>query len=81
MDRGLNEPFRWNLPVILGYDHQHLMARAEFSRNEDGVPIITITGSPGAEGQMLAEYLEQPEIVGLAFIALPVRNATERKTI
>lgn len=73
--------FRWDLPVILGHDYQHVMARAEFSRNEEGAPVITITGSSGAEGHILAEYLEQPEIVGLSFIALPVRNANERKTI
>ena len=66
-----------HLPVLVGHDFQHVMARVDIQRTPDTV-IITIT-SDGVNGQRLAEFLEQAEPIALSFGAIPVRNIREKR--
>lgn len=65
------------LPVLIGTNHEHVMAKAEIYRRPDGVLII-ITAN-GQESQLLAEFLEQAEPIALSFGAIPVQNIREKK--
>lgn len=65
------------LPVLIGNDHEHVMAKADIFRSPDKV-LIQIT-STGPESQLLAEFLEQAEPIALSFEAIPVRNIREKR--
>lgn len=68
---------RRQLPVFIGEDQKHAMASAEIVREPNEV-VITIVGT-GLEGQLLADFLEQAEPIGLTFIPIPVRNIREKR--
>ena len=63
------------LPVLIGMEH--IMASADIFRTPDKV-LIQITAN-SSDGQLLAEFLEQAEPIGLSFSPLPVRNITEKR--
>ena len=65
------------IPVLIGYDYKHVMARAEIFRSSDKVLIQII--SEDGNGKTLAGLLEQDEPVALIFGAVPVRNTREKR--
>lgn len=71
------QPTRRDLPVIVGHNWQHIMAKAEIFRTPEGM-MIQITGQ-GEDAQHLAEYLEQAEPIALTFIAIPALTPREKR--
>lgn len=65
------------LPVLIGAKYGHVMAQAEVFRKPDSV-LIQITAD-GKKSQLLAEFLEQEEPIGMSFIAIPVQNIREKR--
>lgn len=65
------------LPVLIGNDHEHVMAKADIYRAPDKI-LIEIEAR-GPNSQLLAEFLEQAEPIALSFGAIPVRNIREKK--
>ncbi len=75
------------LPVLLGHDYQHIMAKARVVqtaaeyRYDDGKPYIskpakveiTIVCEDG-HAQMLGDYVAAQEIVALSFSGVPIQN-------
>lgn len=61
-----------DLPVFLGNDSSHTMAKAEIYETSDKV-LIQITAS-GDGGRYLAEFLEQNIPIGLSFGPIPIRD-------
>lgn len=65
------------LPVLIGNDQTHILAKTEIFRTPEKV-LIQIT-SDGPNGQLLAEFLEQAEPIGISFIPIPVQNIREKR--
>jgi hypothetical protein len=61
-----------DLPVFLGSDQSHTMAKAEIYKTSDKV-LIQITAS-GDGGRYLSEFLEQNIPIGLSFNPIPIRD-------
>lgn len=66
------------IPVLIGHDGQHVMARADIFRTPDKVLVQITAPSDRAEGQLLADFLEQAEPIALSFDAIPVQNKREK---
>ena len=66
-----------DLPVSIGKNNEYVMAKAEIYRDLNKV-LIQITSSE-PNGQLLADFLEQAEPIGLYFRAIPVQNIIERR--
>lgn len=67
------------LPVLIGINHKQVLANADIFRSPDKVLIqITLTG---ADSQLLANFLEQAEPIGLDFGPKPVQNIPEKREI
>lgn len=65
------------IPVLVGFDQAHVMAKAEIFRNPDSMMIqIIVTGK---ENMLLAEFLEQAEPIALSFVARPFENKIEKR--
>lgn len=67
------------IPVLLGGDDEHVLAKADIFQTPDSV-LIQVTAS-GPESKLLAEFLGQQEIIAVGFQAIPVQNIRERKSI
>lgn len=79
MDKDSHPTIR-NLPVLIGYDQQNVMAKAEILQKPDSV-LIEIT-AVGERGKLLAEFLQQIEPIALSFSwFLPVQNTNESERI
>lgn len=68
---------RRDLPVLIGHNWQHVMAKARVLRTPTSV-LIEIA-SEDVDGQLLAEFLEQAEPIALSFVAIPPRNNREMR--
>jgi len=68
-----------SLPVVVGYDYQRVVAKADIFRSPEKV-LIQIA-SENKDGQALAELLEQdtPIALSIIFVATPVRNSKEKR--
>ena len=66
------------IPVVIGNDYAHVMAKAVVVRTPTSVT-IEITSLPGHDSQRLAEFLEQAEPIAVSFTAVPVRNIREKR--
>ena len=60
------------LPVLVGYNYEHVMGRAEIVQTPDSV-VITIT-SKGADARELGDFVASSEIVALSFVGIPIRQ-------
>lgn len=69
------------IPVLIGHDQQHVMARADIFRTPYKVliQITAPTDTNTGEGQHLADFLEQAEPIALSFGAIPVQNIREKR--
>lgn len=65
------------MPVMIGFNQEHVLARADIYRTPDKV-LIQVTAA-GEDGQLLAEFLEQTEPIGLSFGPIPVQNISKKR--
>lgn len=65
------------LPVLIGFDYEHVMANAEIFREPDKI-LIEIT-STGTESQLLGDFLEQVEPIALSFGGIPAQTSEKRE--
>jgi hypothetical protein len=68
-----------DVSVIIGKNNDQVLAKAEIYRTPDKV-LIQITSSR-PEGQLLVDFLEQAEPIGLSFRVIPVQNIREKREI
>jgi hypothetical protein len=62
---------------MIGFNQEHILAQADIYRTPDKV-LIQIT-AVGENGQLLAEFLEQAEPIGLSFGPIPVQNISKNR--
>ena len=67
---------RKNVPIIFP-NAEMLMVEAVITRDLEIVSFRFHSKEPSA--QLLADLLEEPEIIAMTFSPLPVRNITEKK--
>lgn len=82
------------LPVLIGHDYQHVMARATIEQKaavygvddnhnrvlkEDAEVVITIV-SKGDHAQLLGDYVAAMEVVALSFNGVPVRPVPDKES-
>ncbi len=65
------------IPVLIGFDYQHVMGRAVIVQTPTSVT-ITIEGT-GEDGRILGEFVSANEIVALSFGGVPVRPHNKEK--
>lgn len=58
------------LPVVIGYDYEHVMAHAVITQTPDSVT-ITIKAE-GPRGRVLGDFVAANEIVALSFAGVPI---------
>lgn len=67
------------LPVLIGFNYEHVMGQATIVVTPENATItIVIEGNPNAgRGRTLGEFLASPEVVALSFAGVPVRPRPE----
>jgi NADPH-dependent 7-cyano-7-deazaguanine reductase QueF len=66
---------RMQLPVLIGFDYQHVMAECVVTETPDKTEIhIEATGDAA---RYLGSFVASNEPVALSFVAIPVRNKHE----
>lgn len=63
-----------DLPVLLGFDQEHVMAKAYIEADGDNVDIRIKSSGPA--GLALTEFLMGGSPVALSFVAIPVKPHT-----
>lgn len=66
-----------DIAVVIGKQGEHVMAKADIYRDLNRVLIQITSDKP--EGQLLVDFLEQAEPIGLSFRVIPVQNIIEKK--
>jgi hypothetical protein len=66
-----------DVSVVIGKNSEYVMAKAEIYRDLNRVLIQITSNEP--EGQLLADFLEQAEPIGLSFRVIPVQTIIEKK--
>ncbi len=66
-----------DLSVVIGKNSEYVMAKADVYRDLNRVLIQITSNEP--EGQLLADFLEQAEPIGLSFRVIPVQNIIEKR--
>jgi hypothetical protein len=66
-----------DVSVVIGKNSEYVMAKADIYRDLNRVLIQIVSNEP--DGQLLADFLEQAEPIGLSFRVIPVQNIIEKK--
>lgn len=66
-----------DLPVLIGHDYEHVMAKAVITQEPDKV-LITIEAS-GERARTLGDFVAANEIIALSFTGVPVRRPGKKE--